>query len=80
MVCVLDKRKKPLLPCSLKRARQFLDRGRARVHKRFPFAIRLVDRLQQDSVLQPLTLKIGPGTLRRNSSYTPFAEKRCSTE
>ena len=29
MVYVLDKRMKPLMPCSLKRARQLLDRGRA---------------------------------------------------
>jgi RRXRR protein len=62
MVYVLDKRKKPLMPCSHKRAPQFLERGRARVHKRFPFTIRRVDRLQQDSVLQPLTLKIDPGS------------------
>jgi 5-methylcytosine-specific restriction endonuclease McrA len=62
MVYVLDKRKKPLMPCSHKRAGQLLERGRARVHKRFPFTIRLVDRLKQDSVLQPLTLKIDPGS------------------
>jgi 5-methylcytosine-specific restriction endonuclease McrA len=62
MVYVLDKRKKPLMPCSLKRARQLLERGRARVDKRFPFSIRLVDRLEEDSVLQPLTLKIDPGS------------------
>jgi 5-methylcytosine-specific restriction endonuclease McrA len=62
MVYVLDKRKKPLMPCSQKRARQLLDRGRARVHKRYPFSIRLVDRFQEDSVLQPLTLKIDPGS------------------
>ena len=49
------------MPCSLKRARQLLDRGRARVHKRYLFTIRLVDRLEEDSVLQPLTLKIDPG-------------------
>ena len=62
MVYVLDKRKKPLMPCSLKRARQLLDRGRARVRKRYPFTIRRVDRFQEDSVLQPLTLKIDPGS------------------
>jgi 5-methylcytosine-specific restriction endonuclease McrA len=62
MVYVLDKRKKPLMPCSHQRAGPFLERRRARVHKRFPFTIRLVDRLQQDSVLQPLTLKIDPGS------------------
>ena len=50
MVYVFDKRMKPLLSCSLKRARQLLDRGRARVHKRFPFTIRRVNRFEEDSV------------------------------
>ena len=58
---VLDKRKKPLMPCSEKRARLLLERGRARVHRMVPFTIRLVDRLQADSVLQPLRLKLDPG-------------------
>ncbi len=61
-VLVLDKRKKPLMPCSEKRARLLLERGRARVHRMVPFTIRLVDRLQADSVLQPLRLKLDPGS------------------
>ena len=61
-VFVLDKRKKPLMPCSEKRARLLLERGRARVHRMMPFTIRLVDRLQADSVLQPLRLKLDPGS------------------
>ncbi|MHB8415101.1 MAG: RRXRR domain-containing protein [Acidiferrobacteraceae bacterium] len=43
-VFVIDKRKKPLVPCSEKRARKLLGSGRARVHRLIPFAIRLVDR------------------------------------
>jgi len=39
-VFVLDKRKKPLMPCSEKRARLLLERGRARVHRLVPFTIR----------------------------------------
>ncbi|MHB1268389.1 MAG: RRXRR domain-containing protein, partial [Acidithiobacillus ferriphilus] len=35
-VFVLDKRKKPLMPCSEKRARILLERGRARVHRMVP--------------------------------------------
>lgn len=62
-VFVLDKRKKPLMPCSEKRARILLERGRARVHRMVPFTIRLVDRLQEDSVLQPLRLKVAPGSI-----------------
>jgi hypothetical protein len=59
---VLDRHKKPLMPCSGKRARLLLDRGRARVHKMIPFTIRLVDRLVQDSALQPVRLKLDPGS------------------
>ena len=50
------------MPCSEKRARLLLERGRARVHRMMPFTIRLVDRLQADSVLQPIRLKLDPGS------------------
>ncbi|HUW65423.1 MAG TPA: RNA-guided endonuclease IscB [Spirochaetia bacterium] len=62
MVYVLDKRKKPLMPCSEKRARLLLEHGRAVVHKMAPFTIRLKDRLVEDSVLQPLDMKLDPGS------------------
>jgi len=62
MVYVLDKRKKPLMPCSEKRARLLLERGRAVVHRMAPFTIRLRDRLVEDSVLQPLDVKLDPGS------------------
>ena len=61
-VFVLDKRGKPLMPCTEKRARKLLDAGRARVHRMEPFAIRLVDREQADCTLQPLRLSIDPGS------------------
>ena len=61
-VFVLDKRKTPLMPCSEKRARQLLVRGRAVVHKVRPFTIRLKDRLAADSTFQPLQIKIDPGS------------------
>ena len=61
-VFVLDKRKKPLMPCSEKRARLLLERGRARIHKMRPFTLRLVDRLQEQSQLQPIALTIDPGS------------------
>jgi hypothetical protein len=51
-VFVLDKRKQPLMPCSEKRARLLLERGRARVHRLVPFTIRLVDRTVEASVVQ----------------------------
>ncbi len=61
-VFVLDKRKRPLMPCSEKRARLLLERGHARVHHMVPFTIRLVDRLLEDSVLQPVRIGIDPGS------------------
>lgn len=61
-VFVLGKNKRPLMPCSEKRARLLLERGRARVHRLVPFTIRLVDRTVADCALQPLELKIDPGS------------------
>lgn len=61
-VFVLDKRKKPLDPCSEKRARLLLSRGRAVVHKMYPFTIRLKDRLESDCVLSVYRLKLDPGS------------------
>ena len=61
-VFVWDKRKKPLMPCSEKRARLLLAKGRARVHRLIPFAIRLVDREGADCAFQPLEIKLDPGS------------------
>lgn len=61
-VMVLDKRGKPLMPCTEKRARLLLERGRARVHRLAPFIIRLVDREQATCALQPLRVKLDPGS------------------
>ena len=51
----------PLMPCHPARARQLLRSGRARVHKLYPFAIRLTDRKGGDK--QPAVLKIDPGAI-----------------
>lgn len=61
-VFVLDKGKHPLMPCSPRRAKLLLRSGRARVHKRTPFTIRLVDRLAVESTVEGLQLKIDPGS------------------
>ena len=61
-VFVLDRRKRPLMPCSVQRARKLLDVGRARVHRLVPFTIRLVDRRVEDSSLQDLRLSLDPGS------------------
>ena len=61
-VLALDQRKNLLMPCSEKRARLLLKRGRVRVHRMVPFTIRLVDRLQENCVLQPMRLKRDPSS------------------
>jgi hypothetical protein len=68
MVFVLDRHKKPLMPCTPRRARLLPARGRAVVHRVRPFVIRLRDRRAQDSVLQESMLKIDPGS--RTSGMT----------
>lgn len=61
-VLVLDKRHRPLMPCSEKRARKLLERGRAVIHRLTPFTLRLKDRLVEDCEFQPLRVKIDPGS------------------
>lgn len=61
-VFVLDRFGKALMPCSEKRARLLLERGRARVHRLVPFVIRLIDRQAASSSFQPLRLKLDPGS------------------
>jgi 5-methylcytosine-specific restriction endonuclease McrA len=62
MVFVFDQKKRPLMPCTPKRARLLLSRGRAVVHRVQPFVIRLKDRRVEDCALQPIALKIDPGS------------------
>ena len=59
-VFVLDKHKKPLMPCSLYRAHLLLRRGRAVVHKCYPFIIRLKDRVGGEK--QDVRGKLDPGS------------------
>lgn len=62
MVPVLDSAGVPLDPCSEKRARLLIERGRAVVAGRSPYAIRLKDRRAENSEVHDLTLKIDPGS------------------
>ena len=57
-VFVLDKKKRPLMPTHPARARLLLKTGRAVVHKRVPFTIRLKDR--DGGAVQPVRMKIAP--------------------
>ena len=61
-VFVLDRRKRPLMPCSERRARLLLSRKRAVVHRVWPFTIRLKDRSREASQVQPVALKLDPGS------------------
>ena len=57
-VIVLDKRQKPLMPCSEKLARQLIERGRAVMHKMRPFTVRLKDRRASDTLV---SVKVSTG-------------------
>ena len=61
-VFVLDRRGKPLMPFSEKRARLSLERGRARAARRYPFTIRLIDRTVEERARQPVRIKIDPAS------------------
>jgi hypothetical protein len=61
-VFVLDCHKQPLMPCSEKRARLLLGHKRAVVHRLWPFTIRLKDRRREESQMQPVALKLDPGS------------------
>ena len=50
------------MPCTPRRARLLLTRRRAVVHRLSPFTIRLKDRTVGESTLQPVVLKIDPGS------------------
>jgi hypothetical protein len=52
-VFVLDSNGKALMPCTEKRVRLMLARGRARVHRVLHFVIRLMDVRAQDCQIQP---------------------------
>ena len=61
-VFVLDNQGKALMPCTERRARLLLARGRARVHRLVPMVIRIVDRHATFCAFQPLRLKLDPGS------------------
>ncbi|HAG81128.1 MAG TPA: HNH endonuclease [Cyanobacteria bacterium UBA12227] len=61
-VFVLDKNLQPLDPCHPARARELLQKGRAKVYRRYPFTIVLQDRVIEDSVTHSHRIKIDPGS------------------
>jgi 5-methylcytosine-specific restriction endonuclease McrA len=59
-VFVLDKNRKPLMPCHPARARQLLREGKAAVFRRQPFTIILKERESGD--VQPVEVRLDPGS------------------
>ena len=74
-VFVLDRKHRPLMPCRPARARRLLKSGRARVVRLFPFTIRLVDRLLEDSSVQSVLVKIDPGSRQTGVALVRADEK-----
>ncbi len=60
-VLVVDKERRPLMPCTPARARILLSQGKAAVLRRFPFTLILQER-RSEAMLQPLRLKLDPGS------------------
>ena len=60
MPLVISSTKKPLMPCTPKRARLLLERKQAAVFRRYPFTIMLKDR--KDGLTQSLEFKVDPGS------------------
>jgi 5-methylcytosine-specific restriction endonuclease McrA len=61
-VFVIDNQGNPLMPCSEGHARKLLERGKAQIHRFFPFSIRLIDQSGLRDGRQDLILKISPGS------------------
>ena len=74
-VFVLDRKHRTLMLCRPARARRLLKSGRARVVRLFPFTIRLTDRLIEDSKLQPVLVKIDPGSRQTGVALVRADEK-----
>mgnify|MGYP005873117927 CR=1 FL=1 len=74
-VFVQDRKHRSLMPCRPARARRLLKSGRARVVRLFPFTIRLVDRLLEDSSVQPVLVKIDPGSRQTGVALVRTDEK-----
>jgi 5-methylcytosine-specific restriction endonuclease McrA len=67
-VFVLGRRGNPLMPCHPARARELLAKGRAVVHHRAPFTIRLKDR--DGGAVQPVRLGVDPGSTTTGMALT----------
>ena len=64
------------MPCSAARARRLLKSGRARIARLYPFTIRLTDRLLEKSAVQPVIVKIDPGSRETGIAVVREDEKK----
>ena len=60
-VLIVDTNKRPLTPCTSRRARVLLQRGKAAVFKRYPFTL-ILKRAVEAPQAPALRLKIDPGS------------------
>jgi len=61
-VFVLDTNKQPLSPCRPSVARKLLRDGKAAVYRRFPFTLILKRAVEVAESVQPVTVKVDPGS------------------
>jgi len=79
MVFVVNADKRPLSPCTERRARILIRRKAARIHRMYPFTIRLVEQKNVETV-EPLTLKIDPGSHETGMALVKEASPTYATE
>jgi 5-methylcytosine-specific restriction endonuclease McrA len=72
-VFVLDRQGRPLQPCSPRRAKELLRKGRAVVARHTPFVIRLKDRTVADSTVTGVEVGIDPGS--KHTGIAVFTER-----
>lgn len=72
-VFVINKDKKPLMPCHPARARELLTKGEAAVWRRFPFTIILKKDTTKET--QPVQLGIDPGSRKTGMSLISFNQR-----
>ena len=61
-VFILDANKQPLSPCHPSVARKLLQNGKAAVYRRFPFTLILKRAVELAEPVQPVTVKVDPGS------------------
>ncbi|GAB4516103.1 MAG: hypothetical protein OHK0046_20780 [Anaerolineae bacterium] len=59
-VLVIDKNRAPLMPCHPARARELLNKGKAKVFRRYPFTLILTEREGDET--QDIQIKVDPGS------------------